>query len=132
MFDDPQEENTCGWNHWVRTQDAGGIIPKNQVTTPSWVLKRRLINDQAIGKILYISMSMRKMRLALDKDWICEWKRLCIQEFFSCGSANRIRDFGASNLDALKGCWEEQFLHFCFPNVGVRFILYILNVVEYV
>ena len=35
--------------------------------------------------------------------------------FFSCGSGNRIRGSGASRLDALRICWEEQHLHSCFP-----------------
>ena len=30
--------------------------------------RRRLINDQVLGKILFISMSMRSSRLALDED----------------------------------------------------------------
>ena len=130
MFVDAQEEKTCGRSHSMRTQDARGIIPKNQVITPSWVLKsKRLINDQVLGKILYISMSMRTRRLALDKDWIWECKIWPIEGFFSFGSANKIGGFAASNLDALGVGWEEQLLHFCFPNVSYFMFL---NVVEYV
>ena len=35
VFADPQEEKTSGLSHWLKTQDIGGIILKNQVTTPS-------------------------------------------------------------------------------------------------
>ena len=32
---------TSGKNDLVRSQDAGGIIPNNQVCTPSWVSKEQ-------------------------------------------------------------------------------------------
>ena len=64
-----KKENTSGKNHYVRTQYARGIIPKNEVCTPSLVLKSTsLINDQVIGKLLYIIMSMSSRRIALDGD----------------------------------------------------------------
>ena len=129
MFLDPHEENTCGWSHWERNQDGGGIIPKNQVTTSTWVLKsKKFINDQVLDKILYTSMSMGSTRLEMYMDWICECKRWRIEGFFSCGSTNRLEGSGARNLAALGVGWDEQLLHFCFPNVGAKFIFYVLNV----
>ena len=35
---------------------------------------------------------------------------------------------GASNLAALRVGWEEKLLHFCFPNIGARFLFHVLNV----
>ena len=53
VFANLQEEKKSGRSHWLRTRDTGGIISKNQVSTPNWVLKRRrLINDEILGKIL--------------------------------------------------------------------------------
>ena len=128
MFADPQEEKTSGWSYWVRTQDAGDIIPENQVITPSWVLmSRRLVNDQVLGKILYISMSTSNMRLSLDADWIWECKKWHIEWFFSYGSTNMLKGSGVSNLAALGVGWEEQLLHFCFSSIGARFIIYVLK-----
>ena len=38
--------------------------------------------------------------------------------FFSCGSTNRLRGSGASNLAALGVGWEERLFHFYFPSSG--------------
>ena len=122
-----KREKTSGKNHWVRTWDARGIVPSNQVTTPSWVLKRRrLINGQVIGKILYISMSISSRRehwMGIKHLWNARDGALI---FCSYGLRNRLGGSGASRLAALGVGWEEQHLHSCFPSVGPRFLLYIL------
>ena len=35
---------------------------------------------------------------------------------------------GASNLVALGVGLEEQLIHFCFPNIGAKFLLYFLMI----
>ena len=43
--------------------------------------------------------------------------------FFSYGSTNKLRGFGASKLAPLEVGWKEQLLHFCFPIFDARFLL---------
>ena len=50
-----------------------------------------------------------------------------LKDFFSCGLVNRLGGSGASNLATLGVGWEEQLLHFCFPSIGARFIIYVLK-----
>ena len=52
--------------------------------------------------------------------------------FFSCGSANMLRGSGASDLVAL-GDWlgGTTFPLLFSQSVGARFLIYILNVVDY-
>ena len=56
---------------------------------------------------------------------ICECKIWCIEGFFSYGSVKNLGGSGSSNLASLGVGWEEQVLHFVFPSVGGRFILYV-------
>ena len=46
--------------------------------------------------------------------------------FFSCGWANRLKDYGASDLAALGVSWEERLFHLCFWSSGSRLISYCL------
>ena len=46
--------------------------------------------------------------------------------FLSCGLANRIGGFGASNLAPLGVGWEERLFNLCFPNNGARCLFYVL------
>ena len=53
-----------------------------------------------------------------------------LRYFFSCGSANRLRDPGASNLDALEVGWVERLFHLCFslevvPGFSIIFLFYL-------
>ena len=93
----------------MRTQDAGGIFPKNQVTNPCRVLKRRRItNNQVLGKIIYNSMYISKEEATIGQ--IIEYDNArdgTLSGFFSCGSTNRIGGSRESNLDALGVGWEE-------------------------
>ena len=43
--------------------------------------------------------------------------------FFSCGSMNRLKGYGASDLDALGVGWEERLFRLWFPNNGATFLL---------
>ena len=125
MFVDPQQKSTSGWNHLVRTQDAGGIIPKNKVKTLSWVFKsRRLINDQVLGKILYNNMSISNKEASIGREIESYNARDgTLSGFFSYGSTNRLRRSRASSLATLRAGWEEHLLHFCFTSIGTRSLL---------
>ena len=59
-----------GRDHRVRTQDAGGIIPKKLSLHLyiGLIKSKRLINDQVLGKILLNSMFKSNKKLAFDGD----------------------------------------------------------------